>query len=326
MVASLAEDLVNLVRACTVRIDRVADHRTLGTGFFVTPGTVLTCEHVISGESSVKVIWELDSAEPREARIVKVLAARGRPIPALDSDYPDVAVLSVAGLDDHPCVATEAAWPAMGDDFQIYGYPEEGRSVQLTPARLAYRGLKGIAPMEYLDLKSDVVQEGMSGSALLNLRTKRVCGIIVATKNRSHPDGGLAVPISAIAAELGDVLTANHEFHQVDGRWAAAASQQDPAWIGGLLRQHCKFMNLASGELWRVTDLGSKVTAPQLGVHPARHLGGPKSGADPVGHLPPYVERDIDKRLDRAMAGGGLVLLTGDSMAGKSRTAYEALR
>ncbi|MGW1214437.1 tetratricopeptide repeat protein [Streptomyces sp. NPDC002499] len=46
--------------------------------------------------------------------------------------------------------------------------------------------------------------------------------------------------------------------------------------------------------------------------------------------LPPYVARDIDDVLSRVLAeageNGGMVLLTGDSTAGKTRTAYEAMR
>ncbi|PIM68481.1 hypothetical protein CTU88_30725 [Streptomyces sp. JV178] len=61
-----------------------------------------------------------------------------------------------------------------------------------------------------------------------------------------------------------------------------------------------------------------------LGVHRAR-----VGGAD-ASTLPPYVRRDIDDqvrdRLREAAGSGGLVLLTGDSTAGKSRTALEAAR
>ena len=64
----------------------------------------------------------------------------------------------------------------------------------------------------------------------------------------------------------------------------------------------------------------------QLGVHPAAKLSLSKGSTDPARDLPPYVTRDVDGRLAAAIADGGLVLLTGDSMAGKSRTAYEALR
>lgn len=43
-----------------------------------------------------------------------------------------------------------------------------------------------------------------------------------------------------------------------------------------------------------------------------------RPGADP------YVRRDVDDQLDRALAANPFVLLVGDSKAGKSRTAYEA--
>ncbi|WP_159033088.1 tetratricopeptide repeat protein [Streptomyces fodineus] len=63
-----------------------------------------------------------------------------------------------------------------------------------------------------------------------------------------------------------------------------------------------------------------------LGVHRARAAGG--DGDGPA--LPPYIPRDVDDRVRaelRAAAGsGGFVLLTGDSTAGKSRTALEAAR
>ncbi|MEU0008851.1 tetratricopeptide repeat protein [Streptomyces sp. NPDC006314] len=61
-----------------------------------------------------------------------------------------------------------------------------------------------------------------------------------------------------------------------------------------------------------------------LGVHRAR-AGGSDGSA-----LPPYVLRDVDGQVRdevrAAAASGGFVLLTGDSTAGKSRTALEAVR
>jgi hypothetical protein len=75
-----------------------------------------------------------------------------------------------------------------------------------------------------------------------------------------------------------------------------------------------------------------------LGVHPAADLSDPDTSAEMgvaglrglPSRVPVYVPRDLDAKLDtalaRALAQGGLVLLHGDSTAGKSRTAFEAMR
>jgi tetratricopeptide (TPR) repeat protein len=151
---------------------------------------------------------------------------RGRPIPALDRDYPDIAVLEIDELDEHPCVSLDVEWPSYADGFQIFGYPLEGGAVQLTPARLTYRGTHGVRPNAFMDLASDTVKPGMSGAAVLNLRSGKVCGVIVASKHTAHPDGALAVPWAVIEPQVPEVMTANQAFHDRDRRWAEAAAVQ----------------------------------------------------------------------------------------------------
>lgn len=112
----------------------------------------------------------------------------------------------------------------------------------------------------------------------------------------------------------------------ISGLVTAPSSAVPGILLSQLLRLHCTLMDVANSKLWCVTDLESKVTALQLGVHRAPVLGRAEGGKDAAQHLPPYVGRDIDGLLDVAINGGGLVLITGDSMAGKSRTAFEALR
>jgi hypothetical protein len=64
----------------------------------------------------------------------------------------------------------------------------------------------------------------------------------------------------------------------------------------------------------------SQVTDPiQLGVHRGRALGERES------RVPAYVPRDIDEELRQRLGRPGFVLLVGDSTAGKSRAAYEAM-
>jgi tetratricopeptide (TPR) repeat protein len=220
----MASPLEDLLRGCTVR---VTGGPMPGAGFFVAPGKILTCLHVIGEASTLVVRWERDGGPVREvpvSRRIAVLAGRGRPIPALDRDYPDIAVLEVDGLDGHPCVGIDPDWPSMEDSFQVFGYPQEGGAVQLAPVRLTYRGTRGIHPTTYLDLASDTIKPGTSGAAVLNLRSRKVCGVVVASKHPAHPDGGLAIPWSAIEQDLAEVLAANRAFHRQDQRWAVAAA------------------------------------------------------------------------------------------------------
>ncbi len=148
----MADRLEDLLRACTVR---VTGSRGSGAGFFVAPGVILTCAHIVKGSADLAVHWARDGQQSGKARVsgpVTILPTRGRPIPALDDDYPDVALLEVSGLASHPCVRIDLGWPDAGDACQAFGFPEEGGNVQLTPVSLVYRGTKGVQPTAFLDL------------------------------------------------------------------------------------------------------------------------------------------------------------------------------
>ncbi len=219
----MTQQLEDLLRASTVR---VLGESTSGAGFFIAPGRVLTCVHVVGDSAGLKVLWERDGHEPQLRDVsgrVAMLADKKRPLNKVDIDYPDIAVLEVRGLDGHPCVSIDLHRPSLGANFLTFGYPEEGGSVLLTPAELTYRGQKGVLPTVFLDLASDTIKPGMSGAPVLNLQTGEVCGVVVVSKNPAQPDGALAVPLSAMQKDLSEVLAANRTFHEQDRRWAEAA-------------------------------------------------------------------------------------------------------
>jgi tetratricopeptide (TPR) repeat protein len=83
---------------------------------------------------------------------------------------------------------------------------------------------------------------------------------------------------------------------------------------------------LADGRLPSVRHITDPV---QLGVHraalatvPVNVAGAAERAGD---HVPAYVPRDVDTELRERLAAGGFVLLVGDSAAGKSRAAFEAM-
>lgn len=185
------------------------------------------------------VRWEQagrSAVEVTAGRPARVLDHSKHPIPDLRSPYPDIAVIEIPELIGHPCVAVDDDWPQDPDCFYVCSYPREGGAERLTPARLSYRGEHGTDPVAYLDLAGDRVKPGMSGAAVLNLRTEAVCGVLVATKNLRQPDGGLAVHWRAIRDDLTDLLTANRAFHQLDQRWKAAGQRQQRRRPPGVTR------------------------------------------------------------------------------------------
>jgi hypothetical protein len=70
------------------------------------------------------------------------------------------------------------------------------------------------------------------------------------------------------------------------------------------------------GQLPRLSTLSPY----RLGASPSRYGDDEHRGSDP------YVCREVDEKLDEALAEKPFVLVVGDSKAGKSRTAYEAAR
>ena len=101
--------LYDQLARCTIRLTLPGDQ---GTGFFVAPGLVLTCAHVVESawpDKAVEVHWS-----GREVR--------GR----IDTEHfrpgnLDLALLRVE-LADHPCVLFDTAY-TLGDEMLAFGYP-----------------------------------------------------------------------------------------------------------------------------------------------------------------------------------------------------------
>ncbi|MGW4057792.1 tetratricopeptide repeat protein [Amycolatopsis sp. NPDC004747] len=77
-----------------------------------------------------------------------------------------------------------------------------------------------------------------------------------------------------------------------------------------------------SGRLRRVREFDDPVS---LRIHPAAALVADRDAGE-LDRVPPYVPRDVHARLTDVVKRGGFVLVVGESTAGKSRAAYEAMR
>jgi hypothetical protein len=195
------ESVEKRLQRCTVRLSVAAGQ---GTGFFVASRLLLTCAHVVKGAGSqlVDVYWQ-EQDRHYKAEIAKLI----------EEAHLDLALLRLdTEIPNHPCVHLDQSVPDLGAPLYSYGYPKscpDGDSVTLE-----YEGesFKGNSPL--YKLKAGLVDFGFSGSALLNQRSGKVCGIVNLSRNPSIDIGGRAVPVKVIFAQFPELAELNREFHQ----------------------------------------------------------------------------------------------------------------
>ncbi len=198
----MEEQLYELLRRCTLRV-AISGKAGHGTGFFIAPGLILTCAHVVKDYllGGIEVFW---NGQSYSAQLTKY------------NDLADLALLST-DLKEHPCVwLNEGATPF--DSLYSYGYPDDyptGDSATFT--------LEGRAGDEggQLKFKSGQVRPGMSGAPLLNTRTGGVCGVVRLTRDRTSDLGGRAIPTAILLRTFPELVTLQQQFHQHDHRWSS---------------------------------------------------------------------------------------------------------
>ncbi len=204
--------LENLLQQCTVKLS-VPGQSGWGTGFFVAPGLILTCAHVVKKANGqpVQVRWQ-NQENWAEATVEKSLP-----------DPYDLALLRVTLLTGaHPCVYLDEAVQSR-DPLYLFGYPDQDfpNGCPVTAVCEGYTG--DIPPL--IKFSQGQVRPGMSGSPLLNQRTGKVCGIVKFTRDRSVDLGGGAIPTQVILAQFLELRELQQQWHQGDRRWIIQAVQ-----------------------------------------------------------------------------------------------------
>lgn len=212
----MARSLYELLHASTVRI--VLPKVSQGTGFFVAPGLILTCAHVIEAAQKSNVPLEVSwNGQTTSAQIQEVRAV----------SYPDLALLQVS-LTEHPCVLLHGGAEPFGELYS-YGYPDlEAAGASTTFACEGWAGEK----QDLLKFKLGRVRPGMSGSPLLNRETGCVCGMVQFTLDRNIDLGGKALLSKVVFREFAGLEAEQKQFHQRQRQWWDLLSPQQRQAIG----------------------------------------------------------------------------------------------
>ena len=201
-----------LLSRCTARLV-VNSGAEYGTGCFVAPGYLITCAHVVNeayqDHGRIDALWD---GQKYAATIEKITSQA----------YPDLALLKIDGISDHPCAYLYGAI-SLGNNLYTYGYPADFS--QGEPATFAYEG-QHEGEYDLLKLKLGNVKPGFSGSPLLNLHTGAVCGVVKRTIGEDSLLGGRAVPISHVLEAFPEIKALQEQFHSQDSRWADCLTLQ----------------------------------------------------------------------------------------------------
>jgi hypothetical protein len=193
---------------------RIAAAGATGTGFFVAPGQLLTCAHVIAPASG-------DLTRVRIEHLGKSYTPRL--LKHLPGQFPDLALLSV-DLSDHPVVFFDTNL-APGAPLYAFGFTERYPAGE--PATVEYEGQAQLAPGSALmKFKGGQIIPGLSGAPLLNLSNWTVAGLVKSTRDRASDLGGGGISTRTILEQLPELAPLQAVVHNFDKRWFTAAQQQ----------------------------------------------------------------------------------------------------
>jgi tetratricopeptide (TPR) repeat protein len=216
-------DLTTLLELCVVRISGAGVIG--GTGFWVAPGRVLTCAHVLHGLSGARVEIRWQGRE-----LTGSVVDRRPGDPAGEGPYPlpDLAQVMVEDAGDHPCVMLDADLPAVDARLHARGFTTawSGRP-DPEPIGMVNEGAHPVTGGVLLKLAADgPIRAGMSGAPVLDIAEGRVRGVL---RSHDEPDStvGWAVPGAAVWEAWPDLEAAHRAFHLRDERWRRAAEAWD---------------------------------------------------------------------------------------------------
>ncbi|MCC3769042.1 trypsin-like peptidase domain-containing protein [Streptomyces sp. UNOC14_S4] len=197
------------VRRAVVRIsapgggyDPTGD-RFWGSGFFIAPGQVLTCAHVVGNGGGGVLAGEtaIDITDHRgrttEGRVALVLPVPDDPErPPRRWKLPDLALVEVEDAEDVECLWLSDRSAVVPARISLHGWSKEVGDLALRSGHGMASGTDGPDGSALL-LRGEIPVAGTSGGPVVDTERGAVIGVC---KGRGEGDAGLAVPVTALRA------------------------------------------------------------------------------------------------------------------------------
>ncbi|MFD5294459.1 trypsin-like peptidase domain-containing protein [Streptomyces mutabilis] len=207
-----------------------------GSGFFIAPGWLLTCAHVVGkggaevwrSRGPVGVVWQGGTTTG------EVVLAKPRPEPGQAGrgrwEFPDIALVRVHGADDAPCVWLSDRAPAVPAPVSLHGWSRQTGTLGIRHRVGEASGWDGPAML----LSGGLPVEGLSGGPVVDLRHGSVIAMNKGVKQSVGHAEGAATPMTALRKlhdmRGGDILHTvlrEHDLHHL-ARFSRPGT--DPDW------------------------------------------------------------------------------------------------
>ncbi|MEV6674528.1 trypsin-like peptidase domain-containing protein [Streptomyces sp. NPDC051162] len=172
-----------------------------GSGFFIAPGLVLTCAHVVGmgggdvlgGDTAIAVTdWREHTTEGRVAAVLPPPDDPDRPPRAWK--LPDLALVEVAGAEEAECLWLSDRSAVVPARISLHGWSTETGELALRSGTGTASGTDGPEGSAML-LRGEIPVAGCSGGPVVDVARGAVVGVC---KGRGQDTAGLAVPVTAL--------------------------------------------------------------------------------------------------------------------------------
>jgi V8-like Glu-specific endopeptidase len=222
---SSSESLEDLLRKCTVKISLPGTYGW-GTGFFVAPGLILTCNHVVNGKPGQADIKAEIGTKLQISWLEKDILIEAEVAESYANPY-DLALLK---FDPPRKLKLPYVWLNQEvnsrDRLYLFGYPDDEGFPNGCPVTVDCEGITG--GESYIKFSLGQIRPGMSGSALLNQETGMICGIVKSTRDQTSDLGGGAIQSTEILRLFPELKDLQRQFHYTDHihNWKKLARKQ----------------------------------------------------------------------------------------------------